>query len=208
MKILRNCTNLAAALNNTEKIAGLKISSTGNVLISKSWPNLSPSAIQGFEFRNGELRLIYNGTEIKFDTLLNNTCLNTQNFPVTPGNNYFGGSYPQFYSSSSFTPVNGTSLSYQQQIFSDYCATARTSETNKNESYLNIFPNPTDKYFYLQTNLKGNFQLKISDLLGNLIMETLSNTTEDVDVSKLPRGAYFVTINKGEHSINKRLIVQ
>jgi hypothetical protein len=197
-----------AYVNTTEKIVGLKVSSTGNVLISKSWPSLSPTAIQGFEFRNGELHLIYNGTEITFDTLFNNTCLNSQVFPVTTGNNYFGGSYPQSYSSSSFTPVNGNSLSYQQQLFPDYCATASSFEMNKNETYLNIFPNPTERYFYLQTNLEEYFQLKISDLLGNLIMETYSKTTEEIDVSMLPPGIYFVTIKKDEKSINKRFIVQ
>jgi hypothetical protein len=68
-----------------------------------------------------------------------------------------------------------------------------TEANNKEEA--NIYPNPNDGKFYLETNLKTSFkvynQLGILVYTGNVFFEK-----QQIDLSGLAKGIYYVHIGK------------
>ncbi len=72
-------------------------------------------------------------------------------------------------------------------------------------SDLNIFPNPVEDKLIIQSSLSGFDSISISDINGRIVSKNLSVSNE-VDVSNLKSGMYFITIKSSEGNITKKFI--
>ncbi|MFA6572387.1 MAG: T9SS type A sorting domain-containing protein, partial [Bacteroidota bacterium] len=66
------------------------------------------------------------------------------------------------------------------------------NENNKEENFGNIYPNPARDYVFV-SDFEG--EIKIFDLIGNLVLKAETKKNLKIDVSGLDTGLYFVKIN-------------
>jgi hypothetical protein len=70
--------------------------------------------------------------------------------------------------------------------------------TNLNKSIINVFPNPADKILNIN-NLLKNCNYSIYNITGLLIKNgRLSRTNNEINVSIIPNGIYFLALNENE----------
>jgi len=78
-----------------------------------------------------------------------------------------------------------------------------------NQNQIKIFPNPASNSFSVN-GLRGNFQVRLIDLQGNILSHFFStNSNDELSVLDLPDGVYIVEILKPDYNvnINKKLLV-
>ena len=74
---------------------------------------------------------------------------------------------------------------------------------------VNIYPNPTHKIININVNQLGYYNLTIFNNLGEIIIEKrLSGSTNNVNVSELNKGIYFLNIKTDESSQTIKFIKQ
>lgn len=90
-------------------------------------------------------------------------------------------------------------------------------EENSPVVNIGVFPNPTTTYFNLNFELVTNStpaQIRMMDLNGRIVKTISDNFTNSgfnqlrVDISTLPKGVYFLTVQSGSSLITKRVIKQ
>lgn len=80
-------------------------------------------------------------------------------------------------------------------------------EINEPESYVSIFPNPTNGKFQIKTEAEIN-SIEVLDVFGRRILYSESNQTE-INISNFINGIYFVRmIDSDENRITKKIIKQ
>jgi len=84
--------------------------------------------------------------------------------------------------------------------YSDYSA----ADCNNNLSNVNIYPNPTSDYIFIET-LSNDLEVKLFDLTGNLIYE--SNSQKIISLSNLPNGFYMLSLKNGNDIYRKKISV-
>lgn len=101
-----------------------------------------------------------------------------------------------------------------QITFSYNGAIVGIKENQKTLSSLTLFPNPANDNAVLKisSNKEQNTQLSIYTVMGSLVDKqniTLNSGENDIklNVKNYPSGAYFVTINDGNATVTKRLVV-
>lgn len=78
-------------------------------------------------------------------------------------------------------------------------------EEAKNHS-LNAFPNPASDNFTIKTDFTENFELKIYDNQGKVVMvQRLTGIAENIDVSRLSEGMYVVVISDKNRVVRKKV---
>lgn len=88
--------------------------------------------------------------------------------------------------------------------------TVGITEVSDNSS-LNAYPNPSSNIVYLETSktFKYNVNLKVMDILGNVISEqnfARWSNPATINVSNLAQGVYFVRIASGNEVMVKRIV--
>ena len=80
---------------------------------------------------------------------------------------------------------------------------------------MNFYPNPNNGKFNLAFDLKdkGDTEINIMNLEGkNIYTEKLSNFSghydKEMDISKNPKGSYFVRIQQGKHAQLKKIVLE
>ncbi len=92
--------------------------------------------------------------------------------------------------------------------------TTSVSEQAHEETGVKVYPNPSDGEFTLQVNnLKGIIGLKVVSLLGNVVytagdIKVNGSLSKAIDLSFLPAGIYFLSVNSGKQQINQRIIIR
>ncbi|MCX6231416.1 MAG: serine hydrolase [Bacteroidetes bacterium] len=86
------------------------------------------------------------------------------------------------------------------------CNGTLVSENNKKNDEILIFPNPAHSIINVGFYKNENFEIQISDLLGNIII-SLKNKN-NVDISLLNNGIYFLKLTENQHTIIKKIIKQ
>ncbi len=77
------------------------------------------------------------------------------------------------------------------------------------QSTVNVYPNPTSGMLYISTNVQNGFRYQITDVTGKTIIETNSNSiNEQVDISKLTSGIYFVKVIVGDKTSDFKVFLQ
>ncbi|HWY33905.1 MAG TPA: T9SS type A sorting domain-containing protein, partial [Nitrosopumilaceae archaeon] len=73
---------------------------------------------------------------------------------------------------------------------------------------LNIFPNPNNGNFTIETNNAQKQILQIFDVTGNMVMSQVIIGKVNIDGSLLNEGVYNICITNGDGGvINKRMMV-
>ena len=87
------------------------------------------------------------------------------------------------------------------------CYTIPTSvETLTQSSTVNIYPNPTKGMVTLQ--YQGKYLLQVYDLAGKELYQSDLSGPQNVDLSFLSNGMYFMHITSGSEIITRKLVVQ
>lgn len=116
--------------------------------------------------------------------------------------------------SQSFTFIPNSNGSYSVEITADGCtATSNCIAVNsagiENNSFLSgtsIYPNPTNGYFVI--DIPGDFQLKITDLTGRTIMETIINEGKNqLELNEIP-GVYLLNFTSENGQFIQRITVK
>lgn len=94
-----------------------------------------------------------------------------------------------------FTESNG--LSFSPNGFCN-CITLSTNEIA--ETAIEVYPNPADDYLNIKTSLK-NFEAVIYDAVGKEVLVLKLKDTNQIDISNLMSGIYFLKITNGEQTI-------
>ncbi len=85
------------------------------------------------------------------------------------------------------------------------------------EMELKIFPNPTDGDFYIEFNaFSDNCSVSVTDVNGRLLWEDeltsnglqVINSASFSALSNLQSGIYFVTLNSGDQSLSKKVVLK
>jgi hypothetical protein len=76
---------------------------------------------------------------------------------------------------------------------------------DKNNEYMIIFPNPSNDFIQVNTEIKKPLLLNIYDMLGK---EMISTQEKIIDVSNLQNGIYFMSVKTNEGILTKKLIIQ
>jgi hypothetical protein len=74
-----------------------------------------------------------------------------------------------------------------------------------NNEQLNIYPNPAQNSLQITVNTGYIVQCILYDMLGN---EVISTKVEEIDVSNLQNGVYFLQVKIDEGIITKKIIIQ
>ncbi len=78
-----------------------------------------------------------------------------------------------------------------------------------NNSDISIYPNPARDNLTVILRDNKNYKLSISNLQGQILMENeISSAQSRIDISKLPKGVYVISIENAENSATRKLIVQ
>lgn len=76
---------------------------------------------------------------------------------------------------------------------------------------IKVFPNPTSGIFTVQMhNYQAGAKVTVRDVLGNCLLEKncIGETSQEIDLSRQPRGIYFVELLSGEERIVRKVAVQ
>jgi len=88
---------------------------------------------------------------------------------------------------------------------------AKVNEPPSINIIIDIYPNPTQGMIYIKNNTYGDYiwNMKVETSLGTTILtqEDLSTKSTSVDISKFPKGIYFVKVWINEKSVIKKLIL-
>lgn len=89
------------------------------------------------------------------------------------------------------------------------------SDNKLNMDKMEFYPNPSNGKFNLRFNLKnkGNTSVNVMNTEGKTIYtETLSNFSgtydKEIDISKNPKGTYFIKVEQGAHAQLKKIVLE
>jgi hypothetical protein len=72
-----------------------------------------------------------------------------------------------------------------------------------------IFPNPAQDWINIRMTEAGHSRLQIINLNGQVLIDKFSHDEVDnIDISGLPGGIYFVKVTAGKDLIMRKLIVK
>jgi ELWxxDGT repeat protein len=74
--------------------------------------------------------------------------------------------------------------------------TTLSASNLKSSKRIKIYPNPVSTDLTIEPSFTGNYQLKVVNQLGQLVLKQIQNTSStSLDVSNLSKGLYFLNIN-------------
>jgi len=90
---------------------------------------------------------------------------------------------------------------YVDAIWSD------PSDVQSNElAYINIYPNPASSSLYISASVNQDLSYTIYSVIGNLVGNgNLSPTTSEIDISKLNKGIYILSLSDNSNQAAKKI---
>jgi beta-glucanase (GH16 family) len=71
----------------------------------------------------------------------------------------------------------------------------------------NLFPNPAKGLLRFQIDNPGDYRVRITDMSGHVMVNTLLDETSSLDISNLGEGIYVVLISSGTITISRKIII-
>ncbi len=90
------------------------------------------------------------------------------------------------------------------------CALSKPTSVPENPlTFFNLFPNPTTGRFTIQTqSIFSNGYICVRDVTGRIMhQENLQFPSQQIDISKNPKGLYFVEISNGNNKTVQKLLM-
>ena len=115
------------------------------------------------------------------------------------------------YTAWDFYPVLGINYYRLKQI--DFNGAFKYTQTKSiviNDSYISLYPNPSNGIMNIQCKGIKNATVRFYDALGNTVLLTeiyRNNRLLSLEVSTLPNGVYFVTIDINGNSESRRFVI-
>ncbi len=79
-------------------------------------------------------------------------------------------------------------------------------------SYLNIYPNPTDSWITIETKMEINSDINILNIFGKVVetidYELFNDKFEKINLSEFSKGVYIIQLINNQTIINHRIILQ
>ncbi len=84
-----------------------------------------------------------------------------------------------------------------------------TKELTNNSSLINVFPNPSNGEFVINSDIKNITELNITNVLGAQVYKSTPNNVENykIDISHLEKGIYFVNTITDERLYSMRVVI-
>lgn len=96
---------------------------------------------------------------------------------------------------------NGSSA-YAQSVST--CTNLKTVTTNEN---INVFPNPNNGTFNVEINIKGEFELEVYNMVGQLVYKgKLNSGSNKIDI-KTKAGVYYYSVIENNKTIHQGKLV-
>ncbi len=93
-------------------------------------------------------------------------------------------------------------------VFKYALTTNEIAENNKANNF-NIYPNPSNGTFTVDTK-KNDYKLIITNILGEIVYQSeIKNPQSEIDLSKQPKGVYFVQMTyEDKNTFTKKIVLQ
>ncbi|NBU47917.1 MAG: T9SS C-terminal target domain-containing protein, partial [Flavobacteriales bacterium] len=86
------------------------------------------------------------------------------------------------------------------------CANTTSIDYPESSENISIFPNPLSHF--IQFNAKRIIDVALFDMSGKLLLSKMVMPNEQVDVSSLNNGIYFITINMDRKMYHQKISIQ
>jgi|GEM_PF-3124465 hypothetical protein len=122
------------------------------------------------------------------------------------------------------TDVNGCSSTYCQDdavsrlgnnsaqstlVYINILNPATTSINQlSNNNAINIYPNPAQNNFTIETSSNEKQTVSVFDITGKLVLSQTINGKTNIDISNFTNGVYFIQVQTNTNVITKKIIVQ
>lgn len=100
---------------------------------------------------------------------------------------------------------------YKARVLSDSSnMRSGLTQLNKNVVLVKLFPNPVSKSFYIENSVptNTNAEMKIYDISGKIILTKHQNISDEVDISALKSGIYFILVKQDDKTFYSKFIKQ
>ena len=212
-------TTLTDLVCNTNQLTSLNISQnaalTDLVCIDNQLTSLDLSnnaALTYLEFQTNQLTTldVSQNTNLTYLNCINNqlTSLDVRNGNNTNFNLFFSTFNPDliciFVDDASYSAANWTNID-PASTFVNNEAECEALSLGDNSLVLevNIYPNPTDDYLFIEGN-KNPISISIYNLLGAEVIS--KRNTHKINVSELSNGVYIIRISDGIGQTNRKFI--
>ena len=79
------------------------------------------------------------------------------------------------------------------------------SSNTINQEIISIYPNPSSDFIYINRKDSDNYTISLFNILGELIIDKKINL-QQLNLSNLPNGQYFLKIESESGIINERIL--
>jgi len=78
------------------------------------------------------------------------------------------------------------------------------------KSRIKVYPNPAENVVYIESNNLLNARIDIMNISGATVIskESINSNIEQIDVSGLSRGMYFIRITNSDNSVTQKLMIK
>jgi uncharacterized protein (DUF2249 family) len=122
----------------------------------------------------------------------------------------FAGNGNDFDPSANVDTLSTVNGGYYMDIFIAKYSGALNSikQLNQNQqSAIDIYPNPTQNNFTIETNSAEKQTISVFDINGKLVLLQNINGTTSIDASNLSQGVYNLNVSNSQDVTNKRLVI-
>lgn len=127
------------------------------------------------------------------------------------GNDYRGnwGAYP-FFPSGLIVALDMQNGIFILDASATYSIPVGVNENDRTFDFMNIYPNPAADKIQVMSNIQGEAEVSISDVLNRQMMkENFSSFgNKSINVQHLPSGTYFFHIKTNKNNLTKKFIIQ
>ena len=90
----------------------------------------------------------------------------------------------------------------------DYTFIWTSIEQSNKENLISIYPNPTKEKVTIEISRKANLEFKITDFLGNVLIQNDFSETINIDLSNYTEGIYLVSVYENRQLIGTKKIMK
>ncbi len=77
------------------------------------------------------------------------------------------------------------------------------------EKYILVYPNPTNYFINLEVKFSGNYDLVVENALGQVVLQfSAVSGNQEIKISHLDKGIYFLRIKTANGRVNKKIIIE